>query len=276
MKINFNVLVLLTAGVMSSAFADTASQCGQSNTSFLELAREYQACNSVMGPDAAACNRFCSDASKIGGSGIILPAEQYCSQDQIRKIEISARSQGETEGRQQGRNEVLRDLQAREDFISSDYFGINQDDCGQRVTQATQYLRVQAIQRCNDKAVSIKNCEVSSEKIVGSSARPPLFEGKANFNKNDNKSSEVECRKTAEAEAISDALKKCQEATGSKCSVDSSKSIITHRIEAPRGLRFGRRDDRICDAKVVVEAARDLGYKCSAKISVRNQAFADN
>lgn len=276
MKSNFKILVLLTASFMSSAFADTASQCGQSNASFVELVREYQACNSITAPDSVSCNRFCVEAKGIGSSGVTLPAEQYCSQDQIRKIEISARSQGETQGRQQGRNEVLRDLQAKEDFISSNFYGINSDDCGQRALQATQELRVQAIERCNDKAVSIKNCTVLGEKIVGSSARPPAFEGSSTFNKNDNRSTEQDCRKTSEADATSQALKSCQDATGSKCSVDSSKTIVTHRIQSPFGPRLGRRDDRICDAKVVVEAARDLGYKCSAKISVRNQAFADN
>lgn len=275
MKNNFKILVLLTAGLMSNAFADTGSQCGQANASFLDLAREYQACNSVMGSDSASCNRFCSDANIIGSSGVVLPAQQYCSPEQVRQIDLNARGQGEAQGRQQGREEVLRDLQAREDFISSDYFGINADDCGQRVSQATQNLRIHAIQRCNDKAVSIKNCYVQNEKIVGSVARPPSFEGNANFKKDDNKSTEQECRKTSEADARSEALRKCQEATGSQCSVDSSKTIITYRIQAPGGLRFGRRDDRICDAKVIVEAARDLGYKCSAKISVRNQAFAN-
>ena len=211
MKSNFKILVLLTASFMSSAFADTASQCGQSNASFVELVREYQACNSITAPDSVSCNRFCVEAKGIGSSGVTLPE-----------------------------------------------------------------LRVQAIERCNDKAVSIKNCTVLGEKIVGSSARPPAFEGRSTFNKNDNRSTEQDCRKTSEADATSQALKSCQDATGSKCSVDSSKTIVTHRIQSPFGPRLGRRDDRICDAKVVVEAARDLGYKCSAKISVRNQAFADN
>ncbi len=273
MKANFKILVLLTAGFMSNAFADTASQCGQSNASFLGLVQEYQACNSITGSDLASCNRFCADASKLAGSGYLQPAEQYCSQEQIRKIEIISREQGQADGRQQGRNEVLRDLQAKEDFISSDYYGTNSDDCSQRVSQATQNLRIQAIQKCNDKAVSIKNCAVLGEKVVGSIARPPLFEGNSNFRKDDNKSTESECRQTSEAQATSEALKKCQDATGSQCSVIPSKSIVTYRIQSPSGPRFGRRDDRVCDARIFAEAARDLGYKCNAKISVRNQAF---
>ena len=275
MKSNFRILVLLTAGFMSSAFADTASQCGQSNASFIGLVQEYQACNSITGSDLAACSRFCADASKIGGSGYLPPAEQYCSQDQIRKIEISARSQGETEGRQQGRNEVLKDLQAREDFVSDDYYGANEDDCGRRVSQATQGLRIEAIKKCNDKAVTIKNCSIQSEKVIGSIGRPPVFEANGNFRKEDNRSSESECKQTAEARANAEVLKKCQESTGSQCSIISSKSIVTYRVQSPSGPRFGRRDDRICDARGFAEAAKDLGYKCSAKISVRNQAFSN-
>lgn len=276
MKSNFKILVLLTAGIMSNAFADTASQCGQAHSSFLEVAREYQACNSALGSDPAACNKFCDDATKISSSGQLPPAQQYCSPEQTRQIEQNARNQGVTQGRQQGRDEVLRDLQAREDFISADYYGTNDADCAQRVSQATQGLRIQAIQRCNDKAVSIKNCYILNEKVVGSVGRPPLFTGNANFRREDNRSTEDECRKTAESQATAQAMQQCQAATGSQCSVDPSQTLVTHRTQAPGGLRMGRRDDRICDAKIVVEAAKDLGYKCNARISARNQAFSNN
>ncbi|MDO9181156.1 MAG: hypothetical protein Q7U04_02045 [Bacteriovorax sp.] len=275
MKNNFKILVLLTSGLMSSAFADTASLCSQSHTSFLEVAREYSACNSIVGSDQAACNKFCEDADKLNGSGVILPAQQYCSPDQINSIEKRARMEGIDQGRRQGRDEVIRDLSVKEDFISADYYGINESDCSNRVSQATQNLRIEAIRRCNEKATSIRNCYIQSEKNTGSFGRPPKFEGVGNFRRDDNRSNQDECQKAALAQATSMALKSCMDATGNECSVNTAETLLNHRLQAPSGPRFGRRDDRICDAKVVVEASKDLAYKCNAKISARNQVSAN-
>lgn len=275
MKCNFKFLVLLSAGIMTNAFADTATTCPQGNSAFLQVAQAYTACNSVVGADQAACNKFCEDSDKLLGSSRPAPAEQYCSPEQIRTIQAQARNQGIIQGTQQGRDEVLRDLSAREDFISAEYFGINEDDCARRVSQATQNLRIEAIKRCNDKAVTIKNCVILNEKVSGSFGRPPKFEGNGSYQKDDRASNQEDCQKSALADATKIALQRCTEATGYVCTVNQAQTILTHRLQQPGGLRLGRRDQRICEARVSVEAAADLGYKCNAKISARNQAFAN-
>jgi hypothetical protein len=259
--------------MIGGAFAQVNNQCPQSGAKFLELARDYNSCNSVVGADPGACQRFCDEADKLVNGGQV--ANGQCSSDQIRSIQASAIQQGRSEGIQQGRDEVLRDLSIKEDYISVDYYGINQDDCARRANMAVQGLRLEAIQRCNSKAASIKNCYISAEKVTGSDGRPPRFEGSAQFRREDNRSTQEECQKSALNDATQQALKKCMASTGSECVISASETILTHRLQAPGGLRMGRRDDRICDAKVIADAPRDLSYKCNMRVSARNQAFAN-
>ena len=271
MKTKLNLVFMLVAGLSTSVFANSERACGQQNARFLEVVGNYQACNSVIGSDPSACNRFCADADKLINSGY--GGGGSCSMDQIREYENRARAQGQNEGRQQGRDEVLRDLSVREDYISPDYYGINEADCAQRASQSSQRLRMEAVARCNNKAQSIRNCFIRDEKVTGTFGRPPKFEGAASFKKEDNRSNEEECRRTALAEATNEVLRACNEATGTQCSISERETILTHRLQQPSGPRLGRRDTRICDAKVFAEAPRDLAYKCNVRISARNQAF---
>lgn len=268
-------LIAMTVSMMTSAFADTSRLCSQANSKFIEVAQNYNACNSIMGSDQQACNNFCDDAEKLVGGGYQSPSQGQCSFDQIRRAEAEGREQGVRQGVQQGRDEVLRDLSVREDYVSQDYFGINENDCANRAAQATERLRMEAISRCNNKAASIKNCFIQNEKVTGTFGRPPKFEGTARFDKADNRSNQDECQRTALSQATSTALRKCLEATGTECSINNNETILTHRLQSPSGPRLGRRDSRICDAKVVAEAPRDLSYKCNIRISARNQAFAN-
>lgn len=256
--------ILLTFSV--SSIASSSSYCAQQDSSFLSLVREYQSCNSVVGSDSSACQSFCSSADLLLGRSMN-PVGAGCSSDQLKAAESN--------GRQQGRNDIIRDLSAKEDYVSADFYGINEADCGQRVAQATQKLRLEAINKCNSKAQTIKNCFIRDQKVIGQFARPPKFEGASKFEKDDNKSTEEECKKTALANAQKAALNACSTATGAQCTVLEGETILTHREEKPWGPRLGRRDQRICQAKIFVEAPKDLTYKCNMRISARNQYSAE-
>lgn len=268
------LLLAISLGVIAQAHADSSRMCSQSHVKFLELARDYNNCNSVVGSSSESCNSFCDAADELTTRGRTTNAGS-CSVEQIRDIQERARQDGQSLGRQQGREEVLKDLSIKEEFVSKDFFGINEDDCSRRVVQSSQPLRVEAIRRCNSKAESIRNCFIRSEQVSGSFGRPPKFAGNHTFKKDDNRSTQDECQRTALAEATSFALRQCSDATGSTCSIINSETILTHRIQQPSGPRLGRRDSRICDAKVYAEAPRDLAYKCNIRISARNQAFAN-
>jgi hypothetical protein len=277
MKHKIKLIVLLTTGIMSGAFADTSRSCPQPSTKFLELAKDYSACNSVVGSDENACNRFCEESEKLLSNGNMTsgPVQQICSADQIRSAQAQARQDGMNQGMQQGRDEVLRDLSVKEDFVSVDYYGENEADCARRVNQSSQGLRVEAVKRCNARAASIRNCFIKEEKVIGAFGRPPKFTGEANFKREDNRSTQEECQSTALTQASAQAAEKCRTSTGETCSIIPQETILTHRLQAPGGLRMGRRDSRVCDAKVVFEAPAGLNFKCNMRISARNQAFAN-
>jgi hypothetical protein len=275
MRPNFIFALVFVSGFASSSFAQdaTSRSCYQQNEKFIQVARDYNSCNSITGSDPRACGRFCEDTDRMlrGGAS----SGGSCSPEQMRRLQAEARAQGINQGRQEGRNEVIRDLSVREDFISADFYGINEDDCGKRARANSQNLRLEAIRRCNDKAVAIKNCFVQNEVVNGSLSRPPLFEARNTFERQDNRSTEEECRSSSLAEATQLALRNCLTATGSTCTITPSETSITHRIQEPSGPRLGRRDKRICDARVVAEAPKDLTYKCNMRISARNQVSSN-
>ena len=273
MKTKWMMLFVLTSGIATGALAqdsNSARTCSSQNSKFLQVARDYSNCNSITGSDQQACSRFCEDSDRMlrESTG---PVGGSCSADQIQRYQAEARMQGVQQGRQEGRNEVIRDLSVREDFVSSDFYGINEVDCHQRASANSQRLRIEAIHRCNSKAVSIKNCYVESETTKGTFGRPPLFEARANFKRDDNKSTQEECQNSVIAQATQEALRNCLNATGSTCVINPAHTTLNHRIEKPSGPRFGRRDERICDARIVAEAPRDLSFKCNVRISARNQ-----
>jgi hypothetical protein len=275
MKSKFFLAIVLSCGFASSSFAQDGSSrsCPQQNEKFIQVAKDYSSCNSITGPDPQACARFCEDTDRMlrGGAS----SGGSCSPEQIGRLQAEARAQGINQGRQEGRNEVIRDLSVREDFVSADFYGINEDDCGRRVRANSQVLRLEAVRRCNDKAVTIKNCFVQNEVINGSFSRPPLFEGRNTFERQDNRSTEEECKSSSLAEATQLALRNCLTATGSTCTIIPSETSVTHRIQEPWGPRLGRRNKRICDARVVAEAPKDLTYKCNMRISARNQVSSN-
>jgi hypothetical protein len=275
MSNKFFLIFFLASGFSSFALSQdiTSGSCPQQNQKFLEVAKDYNSCNSITGSNPQACTRFCESADRMlrdggfpGGS-----STNSCSPEQIRQLQAEARAQGINQGKQEGRNEVIRDLSVREDFISLDFYGINEEDCATRAKSNSQNLRLEAIRRCNDKAIAIKNCTVQNEVVNGSFGRPPLFEALGNFNREDNRSTEEECRTTALAIATQTALRNCLTATGNSCTIIPTETNVTHRLQAPSGPRLGRRDKRICDARVVAEAPKDLTYKCNLRISARNQ-----
>lgn len=276
MKIKLVTLAFLMTGTIVSANAQSDVSCSQSNLKFLEVARDYSSCNSITGSDSLACNRFCEAADKLLSSGYPGgPSQPYCSPEEIRSIQQQARLDGAREGRQQGRDEVIRDLSVREEAVSQDFYGLNEDDCSRRASQSTEQLKIDVIRKCNSKASSIRNCYIQNEKITGSFGRPPKFEGKGHFKKDDNRSTQDECQKNVLADATTQAMSNCLNSTGQQCSILSAETILTHRVKSPSGPRFGRRDERICDATVFAEAPRDLTYKCNVKLSARNQVSAN-
>ncbi len=268
------MMLTLTLATISSLniYANTQALCGQADLSFKELAQKYRTCNDLVSSSQESCDNFCYDASKLLGSS---NQGGSCSADEITRIQQDARSQGIKQGVQMGRDEVLRDLSVKEDYVSRDYYGINEADCASRASQASQNLRLDAINRCNSKAISIKNCYVQSEKVVGAFSQAPKFTENGYFKRDDNRSSEQECRDFALSDATKKALSQCNEVTGTSCSINETLTIINHKVEKVSGPRFGRRDQRICDARVTAEASPDLGYKCNIRISARNQAFAN-
>lgn len=96
-------LLMLSVSMMSSAYAGTAESCPQANTKFLDVAKSYPACNSIVGGDSASCNNFCDNAEKLLGLGGAGGTLAVCTPDQIRIAQNEGRQQGMNEGRQQGR-----------------------------------------------------------------------------------------------------------------------------------------------------------------------------
>lgn len=277
MKKQLGFLALISFSMIGGAFAQSVPLCPQAADTYLRLGETLDKCTSVRASTGKeeACRNFCDEANKLigstGGGG--------CTNQEVEGVRRAAiqegYNQGLNRGLQDGRNEVLADLQVKVDGVSPDYYGTNLSTCGDRARLDSQRFKVESIQKCNGQARTIKNCYIAKEEITGSAGRPPKFTGEGNFKADDNRSSQDECQRKSLAQATQTALERCRIATGSECTINAPETIVTHNIKEPGGLRMGRRDQRICDAKVVAEAPVDLAFKCNLRISARNQAFAN-
>lgn len=245
------LIALFSLAFTSFALANPSNHCPQQSQAFEALQRNYNSC--LYGGNN--CDSFCSQSSPLlGGSST---GNVGCTNSDLENA------------RNQGRQEVLRDLSVTQTLVSANFYGINADDCKQRLLTNVQPLIIDAQNRCNNQARTIRNCRVVGEpRVIGSFGRPAKIEGRGNVELRASSSSEASCRDAAVQRAQADALANCQRAVGSTCTISNDRPVVSYRVDRNP---FGG-DKRKCGATVTADASADITYTCKAEITARNQA----
>lgn len=189
-----------------------------------------------------------------------------------KSISQAGCSQSDLElARSKGRNEVINDLRAsatRQDMA----YGLDDADCTARVRQKVDVLRQSAINECNNKASSIKNCQVMGEaRITVASASIANIKGVGDIELKAKSSDEASCRANALQRAKDDALISCKNMTGYDCTLNAdSTAIVTHKIS--KALLGIGSDKRKCRAEITALPSQNVRVQCTAEIKAVNTA----
>lgn len=243
---------LIILSILTFSFQTQAALNCQ--TSLDALKTDIGSCNFG---DQAACDLACSKLAPQA-----LPGSQpSCSTADLQVA------------RQQGREEVLRDLSAtatRQDFS----YGVDEADCISRVKLGIETLRNRVTQECNNKATSIRNCRVIGEARINTSAATiPRIAGAGEMELKAKSSDEATCRAGALERAKNDALNTCKIKVGYDCTLSpDSTAIVTHKIDkAFIGIGSDRRK---CRAEIVAIPPTNVRVQCTAEIKAINTVGA--
>jgi hypothetical protein len=243
---------LVILGLMSISLQSQAALNCQ--TGLDQLKTDIGSCNFG---DQAACDSVCTKLAPSSLPGSV----PSCSTADLQVA------------RQQGREEVLRDLSVtavRQDFA----YGIDEADCTARVKLGVETLRNRVIQECNNKATSIRNCRVIGDARINTAAATiPRVKGEGAIELKLKSSDEPTCRANALERAKQDALNACKQRVGYDCSLaEDSTAIVTHKIDKAI-LGIGS-DKRKCRAEIVAIPPSNVRVQCTAEIKAINTVGA--